>query len=73
MRPIVSDFMHLNTGAHDDLDSLDKLKLKILADLCLLKEAGENNFDEDMLLVEDLNNTIFPDFDTSFKNIYSEK
>ena len=64
---------HLNTGAHDDLDSLDKLKLKILADLCLLKEAGENNFDEDMLLVEDLNETIFPDFDTSFKNIYSEK
>ena len=64
---------YLRSQAEADLQKLNQLKLKILSDISLIHEAGRDNFDDDMLYTQDQNETVFPEFDNSFKNVYSDR
>ena len=64
---------YLRSEEEEDLLKLDQQKLRIMSDMSLINRAGGDHFDNDMLYTEDQNETVFPEFDNSFKNVYSDR
>ena len=64
---------YLKDNSEETLKQLDQIKLLIFTDIQLIKEAGTDNFDKDMMFIQDHNEITFPDFDNNFKNVYSDK